>query len=55
MEWQAEGSLERRLRACSLGLRAEMLAYRSGDLLAPQVFLAQRAQGLALEAPGVRR
>ncbi|MBK9019054.1 MAG: hypothetical protein IPL72_03270 [Sulfuritalea sp.] len=55
MEWQAAGSLERRLRACFLGLRAEMPAYRSGDLLAPQVFLAQRAQGLALEAPGVRR
>ncbi len=55
MEWQAEGSLERRLRACSLGLRAEMPAYRSGDLLALQVFLARPARGLALEAPGVRR
>ena len=55
MEWQAAGSLERRLRACFLGVRAEMPAYRSEDLLALQVFLAQRAQGLALEAPGVRR
>lgn len=55
MEWQAAGSLERRLRACFLGVRAEMPAYRSDDLLALQVFLAQRAQGLALEAPGVRR
>lgn len=55
MEWQATGSLERRLRACFLGVRAEMPAYRSEDLLALQVFLARRAQGLALEAPGVRR
>lgn len=55
MEWQAAGSLERRLRACFLGVRAEMPAYRSEDLLALQVFLARRAQGLALEAPGVRR
>ena len=55
MEWQAVGTLERRLRACFLGVRAEMPAYRSEDLLALQVFLARRAQGLALEAPGVRR
>jgi sulfur-oxidizing protein SoxA len=55
MEWQATGSLERRLRACFLGVRAEMPAYRSEDLLALQLFLARRAQGLALEAPGVRR
>ncbi|MBI5790649.1 MAG: sulfur oxidation c-type cytochrome SoxA [Rhodocyclales bacterium] len=55
MEWQAAGSLERRLRACFLGVRAEMPAYRSDDLLALQLFLARRAQGLALEAPGVRR
>lgn len=55
MEWQAAGSLERRLRACFLGVRAEMPAYRSEDLLALQLFLARRAQGLALEAPGVRR
>lgn len=55
MEWQALGSIERRLRACFLGVRAEMPAYRSADLVALQLFLAWRAQGLALEAPGVRR
>jgi sulfur-oxidizing protein SoxA len=55
MEWQAAGSLERRLRACFLGVRAEMPAYRSEDLVALQLFLSRRAQGLALEAPGVRR
>ncbi len=55
MEWQAPGSIERRLRACFLGVRAEMPAYRSVDLVALQLYLAWRAQGLALEAPGVRR
>ncbi len=54
-EWQSAGTLERRLRACFLGVRAEMPAYRSEDLTALQLFLAWRAQGLALEAPGVRR
>ena len=55
LEWQSAGTLERRLRACFLGVRAEMPAYRSEDLTALQLFLAKRAQGLALEAPGVRR
>ena len=55
MEWQAAGTLERRLRACFLGVRAEMPPYRSEDLVALQLYLAWRAQGLALEAPGVRR
>lgn len=55
MEWQGAGSLERRLRACFLGVRAEMPAYRAEDLTALQLYLAWRAQGLPLEAPGVRR
>lgn len=55
MEWQAAGTLERRLRACFLGVRAEMPAYRDEDLVALQLYLAWRAQGLPLEAPGVRR
>jgi sulfur-oxidizing protein SoxA len=55
MEWQSAGTLERRLRACFLGVRAEMPPYRSEDLAALQLYLAWRAQGLALEAPGVRR
>jgi sulfur-oxidizing protein SoxA len=55
LDWQGAGTLERRLRACFLGVRAEMPAYRSEDLTALQLFLAWRAQGLALEAPGVRR
>lgn len=55
MEWQGAGTIERRVRTCFLGVRAEMPAYRSEDLTALQFYLAWRAQGLAMEAPGVRR
>ncbi len=55
LDWQGTGSLERRLRACFLGVRAAMPDYRSADLTALQLYLAWRAGGLAVEAPGVRR
>jgi L-cysteine S-thiosulfotransferase len=55
MEWQTMGSLERRLRACLSGIRAEMLPYGSPEYLDLELYLAWRAQGLPVEAPGVRR
>ena len=55
MEWQTMGSLERRLRACLSGIRAEMLPYGSQEYLDLELFLAWRAQGLPIETPGVRR
>lgn len=55
LEWQSVGSLQRRLRACFFGVRAAQPAYGSEDLLALEFYLADRAQGLAVEAPGVRR
>lgn len=55
LEWQSMGSLERRLRACFFGVRAEMPAYGSPDLVALELYLAWRAAGLATAAPGVRR
>jgi sulfur-oxidizing protein SoxA len=55
LEWQAMGTLERRLRACYLGVRAEMPAYGSEDLVSLEVYLSRRARGLVSEAPGVRR
>jgi sulfur-oxidizing protein SoxA len=55
LEWQAMGSLERRLRACYSGLRAEMPEYGAPELLDLELFLAWRSNGLAIEAPGVRR
>ena len=55
LEWQALGSLQRRLRACYSGVRAELPAYNAPDLLDLSLFLAWRGEGLLLESPGVRR
>jgi L-cysteine S-thiosulfotransferase len=55
LEWQAVGSLQRRLRACLFGVRAEMPPPGAPELADLELFLAWRAQGLPLEAPGVRR
>ena len=55
MEWQTMGSLQRRMRACLSGIRAEMLPYGSQEYLDLELFLAWRAQGLPIETPGVRR
>ena len=55
LEWQSLGSLQRRLRACYFGVRAELPAFGSRDLVALELYLAQRASGLAIAAPGVRR
>jgi sulfur-oxidizing protein SoxA len=55
LEWQTMGSLHRRLRSCLFGVRAQLLPIGSPELLDLELFLAWRAQGLAVEAPGVRR
>ena len=55
LEWQAFGSLERRLRACFSGVRAGMPDYGSSELAELQLYLAWRGRGLPVEAPGVRR
>ena len=55
LEWQMLGSLQRRLRACYFGVRAELPAFGSPDLVALELYLATRAAGLILAAPGVRR
>jgi sulfur-oxidizing protein SoxA len=55
LEWQSLGSLQRRLRACYFGVRAEQPAFGSRDLLALELYLADRARGLAVAVPGVRR
>src|SRR5207302_837223 len=55
LEWQTLGSLERRLRACVSGVRAEMPPYGAPEYLDLELFLAWRAQGLPVETPGVRR
>lgn len=55
LEWQAAGSLHRRLRACYFGVRAEQPAAGSAELIDLELYLAARAKGLAVETPGVRR
>lgn len=55
LEWQSLGSLQRRLRACYFGVRAEQPAFGSGDLVALELYLAARARGLAGAPPGVRK
>jgi sulfur-oxidizing protein SoxA len=55
LSWESVGSLARRIRACYSGIRAEMPEYGSPDLLDLQAYLGWRAQGLGMEAPGVRR
>ena len=55
LEWQTMGSLHRRLRACSLGVRADVLDYGAPEYLALELYLAWRGEGLPIDSPGVRR
>lgn len=54
LEWQAMGSLQRRLRGCMSGVRAEPFAYGAQELVELELYLKTRAKGMAMEAPGVR-
>ena len=54
LEWQALGSLQRRLRNCMTGVRAEPFAYGSQEFVELELHLAVRAKGMLVEAPGVR-
>jgi sulfur-oxidizing protein SoxA len=54
LEWQSLGSLERRLRNCMIGMRAEPFAYGSPESVALELYLMWRARGLKVEAPAVR-
>ncbi len=55
LEWNTVGSLHRRLRACSLGVRATQFDYGSPEYLALELYLAGRAKGLPGETPAMRR
>jgi len=55
LEWQKLGSLQRRIRACFFGVRAEPPKPGAQDLVDLELYLGWRAQGLPIEAPGVRR
>jgi sulfur-oxidizing protein SoxA len=54
LEWQGMGSLQRRLRGCMVGVRAEPYAFGSDEFIALELYLRQRAAGMTWESPGVR-
>ena len=54
LEWQGLGSLQRRLRNCMIGVRAEPYPFDSPEQVELELYLASRAQGLPIETPGVR-
>ncbi len=54
LEWQATGSLQRRLRNCMNGVRAEPYAYGAAELIELELYLNVRAKGMLGETPGVR-
>jgi L-cysteine S-thiosulfotransferase len=54
LEWQSLGSLQRRLRNCMTGVRAEPFAYGAVEPAEIELYLVSRAAGMRLEAPAVR-
>lgn len=54
LEWQSVGTLQRRLRNCLTGIRAEPYAYNAPEYVALELYLRQRATGMTVETPAVR-
>ena len=54
LEWQTLGSLERRLRSCMAGVRAQAYDYGAPELVALELYLMSRARGMTMETPAVR-
>ena len=54
LEWQTLGSLQRRLRSCITGIRAEAYDYGAPELVELELYLMSRAKGMPMEAPAVR-
>jgi sulfur-oxidizing protein SoxA len=54
LEWQGMGSLERRIRNCLIGVRAEPFAPDAPELADLELYLGWRSNGLAVETPAVR-
>lgn len=54
LEWQSLGSLQRRLRACLTGVRAEPYPFGAPELVDLELYLMWRARGLSIETPAVR-
>jgi L-cysteine S-thiosulfotransferase len=54
LEWQSVGSLQRRLRGCLVGIRAEPFEFGAPEYVDIELFLMSRAAGLKMETPAVR-
>jgi sulfur-oxidizing protein SoxA len=54
LEWQSLGSLQRRLRACISGIRAQTYDYGAPELVELELYLMSRARGMPIETPAVR-
>jgi sulfur-oxidizing protein SoxA len=54
LEWQSLGSLQRRLRSCITGIRAQTYDYGAPELVELELYLKSRAKGMPVEAPAVR-
>lgn len=54
LEWQGLGSLQRRLRGCMTGVRAEPFAANGVEMAELELHLAARALGMPMETPAVR-
>lgn len=54
LEWQTVGSLQRRLRGCLVGVRAQPFDFGAPEYVDIELFLMQRARGMNMETPAVR-
>jgi len=54
LEWQTLGSLQRRLRNCIVGMRAEPYPFGAPEYVDLELYLMWRARGMKLETPAVR-
>jgi sulfur-oxidizing protein SoxA len=54
LEWQSLGSMQRRLRNCLIGVRAEPYEYGAPEYVELQLYLTWRARGMPIETPAVR-
>jgi sulfur-oxidizing protein SoxA len=54
LEWQTLGSLERRLRSCMAGTRAQPYDFGSLEMVELELYLMSRAAGMPVETPAVR-
>ena len=54
LEWQSIGSLQRRLRGCFAGVRAEPFPYGAPEYVELELYLMSRAKDMPVETPAVR-